>query len=312
MKPELTALPPELLLRIAQLTVEQAEWGAPKMVQAVRFASVCWAFRAAAVSPDFWPLAPQLELHWSPAGAFSSSLVRQWAPCFWAVYLHGTTAWVGVKYKPVALLQRASTGQRLLCIDVTSSEQRPCPALNPGVAQVLTSCLIMAGHLGPVITDLRIRCDRLSPADVQLLAGLRPADLHLEFWSGCSITELPATRRTSVQFWARDIAAVRSFGPMDENRDAWHACLEGLNYEPPTPLYISWAAMTAARASSFLFSGPTRVTDFSEEPLQAVSVEVHTNDFVEGLPWADMTAGRAGWRRNGSQYSRGCHWPSSG
>ena len=129
MGPDWTALSPDLLMRIGQLVVQQAAWGAPKMVQAVRFASVCQAFRAASLAAGFWSSTPQLELHWTLSGAVASSLVRAWATSFQVVKLDGAEDKLRVPWladpPPIWLgLPEGPCEHRRVCIDVHCTQQR--------------------------------------------------------------------------------------------------------------------------------------------------------------------------------------------
>ena len=247
--------------------MQQAGPGTHQLRQAVHFASVCQDFRAAALAPGFWTPAPQLRLHWTLAGTAVSRLLSAWAPCFQSVVLHG--AYHGGKRSPGAFLtlNRLEHDVRRVFIWVVTSQQQ-------GDAHVLTTCLTLAHNVGA--DSLRVVCDAMSPADVQLLAGLRPAALLLICYSSFHLFAMPAIGETRAIFMGATL-----------RRPA-----------PSTPFHVSWQAMTAARCSKFIFKAPAAVHNYSGEPLRnnSVQVDMGKRHLVQGLPLEAMRASRDGWR----------------
>lgn len=270
-------LPPELLTHIGRLAVQQAQ-ERQQLGQAVRFAYVCRAFRTATLDLNFWPPEPQLKLTWNLAESAISRLVLCWVPYFRAVRLCGGSEALG---QPAARLRQTEDSARTVSVSIRESQRQ-------GDTELLTICLGTAQQLLSTHPHLHVFCEGMSPAAVQLLAGLRLTKLDLFLSSGCCLDMLLAAHRTDVHFWG-DWAGLE--------RDQ-------------LPLLVNWTAMTTARASSFHFAGPVAVTGYSGLPLIEAYVEVCNtgeDQSVMGLPWDAMQAGHDGWqvRHDGLVFAKG-------
>ena len=199
---------------------------------------------------------------------------------------HGLTAFV----QPKPAMPRGLEAWRLVSINVDSAE-------------VLTSCLAVVPSMGP-ISRLVLHVEALTPAQVQLLAGLEQVtELWLRCSSGFCLDALPATSSTDVQFqpaevFERQMVLLESgaFGRGEVLQDL----LTSSSLADLPPLTISWQAMVASRASEFTFQGPVIVTGYIAQPFPAVHVKVchepGTDVLVTGLPWEDMRAACDGWQ----------------
>lgn len=196
-----------------------------QLMVAVRFASVCRAFRAAAHNPALWAHGSQLELHWVVTGAVSScSLISHWVPCFRRVHLWGAQR----NEHPSAYLDNLDRERDAEEVFIgVGSRQRQ------GDVLILETCLGIA-HQRSHIPMLTLFCSWMSPAEVQLLAGLRVARLRIRVSSGFTLDALPAATSTELVFCWR------------------HSRTPGADERL---LELTWEAMTAARTSSFHFRG---------------------------------------------------------
>ena len=273
LRPAWAALPPEVLARMGHQLLQQTSLRS-RPTQAVHFASVCRAFRAATLVPQFWSDEQPWELNWRLDPICSNGLVLAWAPHFHSANINwgpldATTepeAW------PDCWLEPAPDGPRRTVIITASPAQGPEPD-----DHTLAKCLVMLQRMGP-ITTLILNSSALTQTQVKLLASLQVHNLVMTCWSCFRLSALPATQGSTKVTLA-------------ETQVAPNALIH--------PIRLSWQAMTASRESEFRFVGRCVVEGYSAGPLRGSSVTVCnlTADdvFVSGLPWEAMRANLDGW-----------------